>query len=66
MSKAPVRPAASVENFERLQRDPLFEDLAELIAEVLSYAFDAPAAVEIAHSTNSCLPSTTRTAERPR
>lgn len=66
MSQAPVRPAASVENFERLQRDPLFEDLAELIAEVLSYAFDAPADVEIEQWTISCLPSTNRSAERHR
>ena len=66
MSKAPVRPAASVENFERLQGDPLFEDLAELIAEVLSYAFDAPAAVEIEQWTISCLPSTNRSADRHR
>jgi len=66
VSKAPVRPAASVENFERLQGDPLFEDLAELIAEVLSYAFDAPAAVEIEQWTISCLPSTNRSADRHR
>src|SRR3546814_12806992 len=66
VSKAAVRPAASVEKFERLQRDPLFEDLAELIAEVLSYAFDAPAAVEIEQWTISCLPSTNRSAERHR
>ncbi|MGC0366841.1 hypothetical protein ABH922_004825 [Rhodococcus sp. 27YEA15] len=66
MNETKVRPAASAGNFERLQRDPLFEELTDLIAEILTYAFDDPADVEIEKWTLSCLPSTNKSAGRRR
>lgn len=66
MSNKVTTQAASQENFERLQLDPAFSDLAEVIAEVLRCAFDDPAAVEVERWTLSCLPATNKSAIRYR
>ena len=61
-----INPAASEANFKRLQADPFFDVVVDLIGGYLASAFDDPAAVEVDQWTLSCLPTTNQTAERER
>ncbi|WP_137722789.1 hypothetical protein [Prescottella subtropica] len=60
-----IDPAATEANFSKLQQDPFFDVVVDLIAGYLASAFEDPASDEVDRWTITCLPSN-KTDERER